>query len=373
MCWMLGRSFVICKEISPRDRSVATANEILKHVLNKNEMIPIRVTPEGLVSVLDFIRTVRGCNYNSALSHFHSLQMPSVEYYAFPGTRQRPTPVACVDALFCLQNLPTTDELVDIIETTFPELDISQPLVDSLWAKHRDVTAFIKAYAEIAEIQRNQITFNTKLKRKQRQRRPKKERKISAPDIAKAFERHFGERLTAPCYAQPCPCFVSAAKTWVGAPSDYKAGQAGAVSVVCPDHAKLLSIRHLHVANKNLVRCWLYRVGPASSRTVCGVCGVCQLVFWENVEACHILPSSGGGTKCVDNLVVGSPDCNRQQSNECLSTFRERIGAGSTDITSKMDKELVCWAKKEMTTLDRAKLCTDAVHRILSVRSDAQI
>ena len=335
-------------------------------------MTDTRVTPNGLVSVLDFIIQTHGCNYNSALSYFHGLDLPSVEYYTFPGVRQRATPVARIEILLSLlETSLTTEELVNIVETTFPQLSISKPLVKSLWAKHRDITAFIKAYADIAEIQRNQITFNAEMKRKKRPRRPKKERKISAPDIAKAFGSHFGERLTAPCEAQPCPCFVSAAKTWIGAPSDYKAGQADRVTVVCPDHAKTFSIRHLHVANKNLVRCWLYRVGPANSRAVCGVCGVCPLVFWEHVEACHIWPSSMGGSMSVDNLVVGSPDCNRQQSNECLSSFRERIGAASTDIRSILDKELVCLAKKELTTLDRAKICTDAMHRIQQqVRSD---
>jgi hypothetical protein len=193
-------------------------------------------------------------------------------------------------------------------------------------------------------------------------------RKLAVSDVRRLLEAHFGDALTAPCGHQPCSNRVNAAKAWIVAKDDYTAGMDDLeqhARVVCPVHAKegTEPVRHLYASSQRLVEMWLFRVGN-STRTVCAICGICPLRLWGEVEMCHVVPIASGGSSDEDNIILGSPGCNRQQSCEELENFAQRISAVSHPFLRNHQKSHLSAIRKELMSGSLQKVSRDAVYRM---------
>ena len=198
-------------------------------------------------------------------------------------------------------------------------------------------------------------------------------RKLAIPDVRRLKEAHFGDALTARCGHQPCTNHVNAAKGWIVAKDNYTAGMVDLQShatVVCPAHAKdsLEPVRHQYSLNPRLVEIWLYRVGSGTSCTKCGICGTCPLRLWGDVELCHMSPSALGGSDDADNLILGSPACNRQQGGEDMRAFSLRISSSAENAQQLQhrlyQKAQLSAARLELMSCSARKVCRDAVKRL---------
>jgi hypothetical protein len=140
--------------------------------------------------------------------------------------------------------------------------------------------------------------------------------------------------------------------------------------VVCPTHAKTSEepVRHLHSVSPMLVEAWLYRVGISSTKSTCGICGVCPLRLWGDVDLCHVLPAALGGTSDVDNIVLGAPACNRQQGAEDMVAFAHRISSSAAtalQLKSRLiPKPQLSAARTELMSVSVKKALCDAVERV---------
>ena len=195
-------------------------------------------------------------------------------------------------------------------------------------------------------------------------------RKLAIPDVRRLLTAHFGNSLTSRCSHQPCANRVNAAKAWIVAQDDYIAGMDDLLthaSVVCPTHAKHSPhpVRHLYSLNPRLVEMWLFRVGSCSSQAVCGVCGICVLQLWGDVDMCHVVPIASGGSGDEDNIFLGSPACNRQQGGEDLVTFAHRISSSATAARQLAQrifpKAHLRAAREELMSCSAHKVGRDAV------------
>jgi hypothetical protein len=198
-------------------------------------------------------------------------------------------------------------------------------------------------------------------------------RKLAVPDVRRVLEAHFGDGMTARCGKQPCGNRVNAAKTWIVAKDNYKAGMPKLLDnafVVCPTHAKTSEepVRHLHGVSPMLVEAWLYRIGIRSTKSTCGICGVCPLRLWGDVELCHVVPAASGGTGDVDNIVLGAPACNRQQGGEDMGAFAHRISSSTATVrqlgSRLVPKPQLSAARTELMSVSVKKALRDAVERV---------
>jgi hypothetical protein len=244
---------------------------------------------------------------------------------------------------------------LEALRAAYPTIAISPVLVHELWQKHNDICTVVKEFEAFARLQ-------TKFKRQKLCVRRK--RRLSAPDAAQILQRHFGDKLVAKCNA--CDNYVSAARAVISFPDSYTPGDLQGATVVCPCHTDSSPL-HPVSANPRLVACWLFRVGPNRSKTTCAICGQCPLSFWgNNTEVGHIEPTALGGSLDLDNLVIGSAMCNRQQGSQPLSEFQKRIGAAESHCVT-FKKEFIRQAAKELMTTSTKKLLKDPLERISSV------
>ena len=108
---------------------------------------------------------------------------------------------------------------------------------------------------------------------------------------------------------------------------------------------------------------WLFRVGAKSS-TKCAICGICPLRLWGEVEMCHVVPIADGGSSNEDNIILGAPACNRQQSSEEIGAFAHRISAAHHQPPPKYNKAHLSTLRKELMSGSVQKTARDAVTRM---------
>ena len=306
-----------------------------------------------LSCVVDVIQLHHNCNRNTAMALVHKLKIPGVEQHTITSRPVKMAPLK--DILEALNEDTMHSELLEALRITYPSITISQVLVHELWQKYNDICSVVKEFETFARLQ-------TKFNRQKPRVRGK--RRLSAPDVTQILQRHFGDKLVAKCNV--CDNYVTAARVVISFPDTYTPGDLQGTTVVCPCHTDSPPYYPVS-ANPRLVACWLLRVGPNLSKSTCAICGQCPLSFWGScTEVCHIEPTALGGTLDLDNLVIGSAMCNRQQGDQPLSEFQKRIGTvGIHCIAFK--KEFIRQSAKEFMTTNKKKLRVDPLKRISCV------
>jgi 5-methylcytosine-specific restriction endonuclease McrA len=130
------------------------------------------------------------------------------------------------------------------------------------------------------------------------------------------------------CDVEGCLDNICAVKCSILEKAGFSAGDIEKLLVVCPYHAKNHKpaeiIHQVHLRDEKCM-VWLYTIG-VSSHTICVVCGQCPLYIWQSdAEVCHVKAEAQGGTRALDNLVIGKHGCNKKQGAQHLNEFHKRI------------------------------------------------
>jgi hypothetical protein len=85
---------------------------------------------------------------------------------------------------------------------------------------------------------------------------------------------------------------------------------------------------------------------------------------------CHIIPYCLGGFSDVDNMVLGSADCNKQHTGETVESFMLRISFTQA-VKAQLNengflKDHLDVLRKELMTTNKQKTCKDVVKRVLA-------
>ena len=232
--------------------------------------------------------------------------------------------------------------------------------------------------ARLEAVKRGEIMdqeVNTKKEKAQRREQLISSKKLAIPDQRKLLDATFGDNFSAKCGVQPCSNHVNVTRAWIIAKDDYKAGMdnlSECAAVVCPLHAKEScgSVKFLYSLNAKKLELWLYRFGADTTKGLCGICGVCPLRIWDNIEMCHVVSYSDGGSNSQSNLILGSASCNSQQATESLESFRQRISATVVEVnqynTQMFNKDHLEAARKELMSNGSRKIRTCGVERMLA-------
>ena len=71
------------------------------------------------------------------------------------------------------------------------------------------------------------------------------------------------------------------------------------------------------------------------------------------MEVCHIKSKAAGGSRDLDNLVLGRAGCNRQQGGEDLACFQSRVSANTRQATGSLPKRHVEAARLQVMSLGK--------------------
>jgi hypothetical protein len=83
------------------------------------------------------------------------------------------------------------------------------------------------------------------------------------------------------------------------------------------------------------------------------------------VEVCHIKADTAGGSRDLDNLVLGRGGCNRQQGYEELNNFRSRVSANTRQATtSAIQKQHVEAVRVQVMSLSKQASKRCCVQRV---------
>jgi 5-methylcytosine-specific restriction endonuclease McrA len=192
---------------------------------------------------------------------------------------------------------------------------------------------------------------------------------ISIPDVRRLLELKFPKNLTGQCSHPTCFNRINATVSYIVADKNYVAGTANlaeCASIVCLHHFEQtnLPIRYTFAIPKNLVELWIYRNGISTSCGLCGICGVCPLYIWSsNLEICHVVSRADGGPTEVDNLILGSRECNQQQATQSLASFSQRISS-TTALQKCFPKYQLKTIRKELSTILKSKIGKDVLKRV---------